>query len=295
LEDFAGEIRHAAGYTHGADYVGRRAVVVGTGTSAHDVAQDLCGAGAAAITMVQRGPVTVTNLETSQLFSTMYTEGLAVDDADLLSTASPYPVMIRSSQLGARFMSDKDEQLLAGLARAGLQTDLGEDETGFQVKYFRRGGGYYLNVGCSDLIIDGQIQIRQHSDIERVVPNGIRFKDGSTLETDVIFFATGYASLEETTRVVFGDEVADRLGQIWGFDERGEMANIFKRTEQPNLWFQAGSLVSSRIYSKFLALQIKARLDGLIGARVPSRPGDDVVVRPEAAAHAPADARVSTR
>ena len=39
---------------------------------------------------------------------------------------------------------------------------------------------------------------------------------------------------------------------------------MFVRTGQPGLWFIAGSFAQCRIYSRYLALQIKAREDGLV-------------------------------
>jgi hypothetical protein len=65
-------------------------------------------------------------------------------------------------------------------------------------------------------------------------------------------------------RATLGDAVADRIGPVWGIDEGGELRNMFRPTAQPGLWFIAGSLAQCRIYSKFLALQIKAREVGLV-------------------------------
>jgi len=39
---------------------------------------------------------------------------------------------------------------------------------------------------------------------------------------------------------------------------------MFQRTQQPGLWFLAGSFAQCRIYSKYLSLQIKACEEGLI-------------------------------
>ena len=36
----------------------------------------------------------------------------------------------------------------------GFKLDFGDDGTGWQFKYLTRGGGYYFNVGCSDLIVE---------------------------------------------------------------------------------------------------------------------------------------------
>jgi hypothetical protein len=50
-----------------------------------------------------------------------------------------------------------DQPLLDGLAHKGFRLDFGDDGTGWQFKYLTRGGGYYFNVGCSDLIVEGKV------------------------------------------------------------------------------------------------------------------------------------------
>jgi hypothetical protein len=145
------------------------------------------------------------------------------------------------------------------------------------MQYMRRGGGYYFNVGCSEMIADGKIDIVQWDQIERFCADGARLRDGTLLPADLIVLATGYKSPQETVRAYLGDEVADRVGPVWGFDEGGELANLWKRTPQPGLWFTAGSLAQSRIYSKYLALQIKAVELGLITRKAPPLPANGVL------------------
>jgi putative flavoprotein involved in K+ transport len=81
---------------------------------------------------------------------------------------------------------------------------------------------------------------------------------------DLLVLATGYHTQLELVRRVVGAEVARRIGPVWGWGEDGEMSNMWKRTSQNGLWFIAGSLAQCRIYSKYLALQIKAMELGLI-------------------------------
>jgi hypothetical protein len=137
------------------------------------------------------------------------------------------------------------------------------------MKYFRRGGGYYIDVGCCDLIIDGKIPLLQWGDIERFVPEGALMTDGRVAPADLLVLATGYRGLQDLVRELLGDAVAERTGTIWGFGEDGELRNMFRRTGQPGLWFTAGSLAMSRIYSKYLALQIKACEEGLMPLQAP--------------------------
>jgi hypothetical protein len=157
-----------------------------------------------------------------------------------------------------------DGELLDGLARIGFRLDYGEDNTGWQFKYLTRGGGYYFNVGCSDMVMRGEIKLLQFSDIESFAADGVRMKHGETLATDLIVLATGYKSQEHLVRKLFGEAVTARVGPIWGFGDGQELRNMYTRTGQPGLWFIAGSLAQCRINSKYLALQIKAIEEGLL-------------------------------
>ena len=96
-----------------------------------------------------------------------------------------------------------------------------------------------------------------------------RMKDGTIVEADLLVTATGYKNQQEVVRASLGDRVADRIGPVWGFDEGGELRNMWRRTAQPGLWFTAGGLPHVRIYSKFLAMQIKACEVGLLDLTAP--------------------------
>jgi hypothetical protein len=130
--------------------------------------------------------------------------------------------------------------------------------------YLRRGGGYYFNVGCSELIISGAVKLLQFSDIEKFVAGGARLKDGSIVPAELLVLATGYKNQQEAVRLYLGDAIANKIGPVWGFDEGGELRNMWRRTAQPGLWFTAGSLAQCRIFSRYLALQIKALEEGLL-------------------------------
>jgi putative flavoprotein involved in K+ transport len=130
--------------------------------------------------------------------------------------------------------------------------------------YLRRGGGYYFNFGCSELIVSGAVKLLQFSDIEKFVAEGVRLKDGSIVPAELLVLATGYKSQQEAVRLYLGDAIADKIGPVWGFDEGGELRNMWRRTAQPGLWFTAGSLAQCRIFSRYLALQIKALEEGML-------------------------------
>lgn len=256
LADFAGTVMHSGEYTDARAWRGRRAIVLGTGNSAHDVAQDLHAHGVQ-VTMIQRSPTHVVSLRQAQRVYALYTEGMPIDDSDLLATALPYPVLIDAYQIFTELSRQVDQPLLDRLAARGFRLTAGEDNTGFQMMYLRRGGGYYFNVGCSDLIADGRIGLIQHADIDCFVPQGVRMKDGTVHAADLVVAATGYHNPQEVVRRALGDAVADRIGPVWGVDRDGEVRNLWRPTAQAGLWFTAGSLAQCRIYSRYLALQIR--------------------------------------
>ena len=265
MDHYKGKVIHSADYENGKHYNGKNVLVYGTGTSAHDVAQDLYVHGAN-VKIVQRSPSMVVNVEPSaQLPYQLYSEGPNTDDCDLITISTPLQVLKKTHQLLTEKTKRIDKPLLDKLTRVGFNLEYGEENSGWQFKYLTRGGGYYFNVGASDLIADGNIKVLQFSNIENFLSSGIEMKSGEKLDIDLMVTATGYKGQEYVVEELFGKSVVDKIGPIWGFDdERQELRNMWMQTKQPGLWFHAGSLAQCRIFSKFLALQIKATLDRII-------------------------------
>ena len=268
LKNLSGTTIHSSRYSDGDEWKGKRAIVIGSGNSGHDIAQDLHSSGAR-VTLVQRSPTTVVSIEPSaQLVYEPYNHG-SMDDNDLIATSMPLPLAKKSHVTLSEQSARLDGELLDGLARRGFKLDTGEGGTGWNFKYLTRGGGYYFNVGCSDLIVSGEIGLMQFADIEGFVGEGVRLRNGETLAADLVVLATGYKRQEELVRKLFGSKMVDRIGPIWGYGDELELRNMFKRTAQPGLWLCAGGLAQCRIGSKYLGLQIKAIEEGLLprGAR----------------------------
>ncbi|MGI9409260.1 MAG: flavin-containing monooxygenase [Hyphomicrobiaceae bacterium] len=268
LDTFKGDLMHSSAYMSGDKWKGRKGIVFGTGNSGHDVAHDLCESGVDT-TIVQRNTTLVVSLKEAQRIYELYQNGAPVEECDLVATAAPYPVLVKNYQQTSATCQQNDREILEGLAARGFRLDNGEpDDTGYQMKYLRRGGGYYFNVGASELIIEGRIKLLHHHDIERAVPEGLLMKDGSIAEADVIVAATGYKNQQDVVRHFLGDTIADRIGPVWGFDSDGELRNMWCRTPQPGLWFVGGGLPHVRIFSKYLAQQIKACEVGLLNRQL---------------------------
>lgn len=263
IECFKGPVLHSSQFSDGASWKSKEVLVFGTGTSAHDIAQDLHGHGAK-VTMVQRSPTEIVNVEPSaQLYDGLfYGEGPVFRDRDLISTSIPLEVLKQSHVLLTRQARIHDAPLHKKLQTAGFRLDF--DETGWPLKFRNRGGGYYFNVGCSELIADGKIGLIQYDDIERFEAQGVRLSDGRIVKSELIVLATGYKGPDELLSQFFGESVASKVGKIWGFDESQELRNMWKRTAQDGLWFTGGAFSQCRIYSRYLALQIKAAEVGLL-------------------------------
>lgn len=274
LDRFRGRVVHSSGFGDGGAWRGRDALVFGTGTSAHDIAQDLHGNGAR-VTMVQRSPTLVVNVEPSaQIYDGIYLgDGPSLEDRDLINVSVPLQLVKASHKRITDQVKEHDRPLLEGLARAGFELDFGEDGTGWPLKYRQRGGGYYFNVGCSDLIAAGRIGLVQYRDVRAFEAQGLRMADGRFLPADLVVLATGYKGPGHLVEQLFGPETAARVGPVWGFDDgTQELRNMWVRTRQPGLWFTAGAFSQCRIYSKHLARQIKAIEIGLIPPQCPEDP-----------------------
>jgi len=268
LENFKGEVKHSSGFTSGRDYRGKHAIVIGTGNSAHDVAQDLYLNGAARVSIYQRSPTCVVSLKPSAtMVYSVYTEGPPVEDVDLMTAAIPYEVLFDTYQYMTRRHRQLDADLIERLNRAGFETYYGSDDTGFHMMYLRGEGGYYINVGCSDLIIDGKVGVLQARDSDGFVAEGLKKKDGSVVPADLVVLATGFENMQEGVRALLGDTAAERVGPIWGLDQDEQMCGMWRRTGQDHLWIMGGALIEARLHSRFMAIEIRAALDGILPAR----------------------------
>ncbi|MBB5752760.1 NAD(P)/FAD-dependent oxidoreductase [Prosthecomicrobium pneumaticum] len=274
---FAGEILHSSRYSDGRLYAGKKVVVIGAASSGHDVSVDLWEAGAD-VTMVQRSPTTVVRSETLvEMAFDIYSEaaverGIGVEEADMIAAATPFALQPEGQKALYDRIRAHDADYYARLEQSGFAIDFGPDETGLMMKAYRTGSGYYVDVGATALILDGSIKVKSGVPIETLTPAGIRFADGTEIEADAIILSTGFQSMHENAAILISREVADKVGPCWGIGSgvrgdpgpwEGEIRNLYKPTAQQGLWFHGGNLALSRFYSKFLALQLKARMEGI--------------------------------
>ena len=279
-ETFQGQQYHSSAHRGGEGLAGKRVVVIGANNSAHDICADLVEHGAHPV-MIQRSSThiirqtTMTDVMLKPIYSQEAVDaGLTTERADLISASVP----IRLQEIGSRQawakIREAEAPFYSRLEQAGFKLDFAEDGAGIAGKYLRSGSGYYIDVGASEMIVDGWIALRSGIEVKRIVADGIELADGEHIPADLIIYATGFGAMEEWVARLIGPDVAERIGRCWGYGSGfrgdpgpwdGELRNMWKPTAQDGLWFMGGNLAQVRFYSRLLGLQLKARLEGLAG------------------------------
>ena len=277
-ETFEAEQHHSSQH-HGPEaYQGKKCVVLGSNNSAHDICAALWEHGAD-VTMIQRSSTHIAPSDSLMELALggLYSEaavkaGVTTDIADLIFASIPYKIMAPMQVPVYDEMKKRDADLYARLEKAGFMLDFGPDGSGLFMKYLRRGSGYYIDVGASELVANGSIKLRSGVSIDRINRRSVTLSDCTELPADLLVYATGYGSMNGWLADLISPEVADTVGKVWGLGSdtpkdpgpwEGELRNMWKPTQVPNLWFHGGNLHQSRHYSQFLALQLKARMEGL--------------------------------
>ncbi|OQE40946.1 hypothetical protein PENCOP_c005G05848 [Penicillium coprophilum] len=262
-ESFQGNLYHGSQHRDASesDVRGKKVVVVGTGNSGHDIAQNFYDNGAD-VTMLQRsGTYVITAAKgVFMMHSGLHEDGgPPTEECDIVSESLPWPVQFALGAHMTKKIADAEKETLDGLRRAGFELDFGIDGAGIARAYFTRGGGYYIDVGCSQLIIDGKIKVKHNpGGINGFGDRELLLANGESLPADVVVLATGYDNMRTTVRKVLGDKVADRCSDVWDLDAEGELQAMWRPSGHPGFWYFGGNLALCRVYSKFLALQIKA-------------------------------------
>ncbi|SOD98275.1 flavin-containing monooxygenase [Caenispirillum bisanense] len=278
MDRFQGDQHHSSRHPGPDAYAGKKAVVIGSNNSAHDICAALWEAGAD-VTMVQRSSTHIVRSEPLMEYALgdLYSEravaaGITAAKADLIFASVPFRIMHEFHKPVYDRIQEEDKVFYDGLRKAGFMLDFGEDGSGLFMKYLRRGSGYYIDVGASQLVVDGQIKLKSGVEVDEIREHAIAFSDGTELPADLIVYATGYGSMNGWAADLISQEVADKVGKVWGLgsDTRkdpgpweGELRNMWKPTAQEALWFHGGNLHQSRHYSLYLALQLKARYEDI--------------------------------
>jgi cation diffusion facilitator CzcD-associated flavoprotein CzcO len=266
LASFSGEVMHSHTYRSAVDHAGvQRAIVVGTGTSAHDVSVDLHDHGVE-VTMVQRGPTIVADIDTATL---AYSGYLDPDQSTALVDIRYGVGLINPlREVASRKYWDMAKELNAdlhtNLESAGMRLHDGFNGQGHLDWFLRKGGGFYHDKGASAVIVAGGIKIQQADRIVEFVEDGAKLDDGTLLEADLLILATGYRNRQVEIAEQFGEEVAERVGPIAQLNDEGEWAAMWCQSGQPGLWITGGGINQIRPGCRVLSLLVKADIDGRI-------------------------------
>jgi putative flavoprotein involved in K+ transport len=277
MERFKGEQHHSSEHPGPDGYAGKKVVVIGSNNSAHDICAALYEAGVD-VTMVQRSTTHIVRSDTlmeiglGDLYSERAVQsGMTTAKADLIFASLPYRILHQFQKPVYDRIREVDAGFYRDLEKAGFRLDFGADDSGLFMKYLRRGSGYYIDIGASQLIIDGKIKLVA-GQVQEITETGVLLDNGTEIPADVIVYATGYGSMNGWVADLVSQEVADKVGKVWGLGSdtpkdpgpwEGEQRNMWKPTQQEALWFHGGNLHQSRHYSQFLSLQLKARMEGI--------------------------------
>ncbi|KAH7107868.1 FAD/NAD-binding domain-containing protein [Auriculariales sp. MPI-PUGE-AT-0066] len=263
---FKGTIIHSSAFKTGRDFVGKKVLVVGACTSGHDVSADLHAAGVD-VTMLQRNSTFVMSTDKGVpifykarlTIVDMYTEdGPGPDRGDRLFDSYPFAFFELMHQRITKDIRSADKDIIDALEKVGFRVSAGINNAGFWPGVLQRGGGFYHNTGTSALIASGAIKLVSGKEIRKYTETGVVFTDGQTINCDVVVYATGFGDFRVELAKLFGKEVTDKLGPMWGLNEEGEVNGVWRiKSGYP------ANLALSRFHSGHMALQIKAMEVGL--------------------------------
>ena len=264
LDGFAGEWSHSGEYQDAAKWTGKKALVVGAGVSAHEMAHDLYEHGVE-VTMLQRGATYVINFDTfNQYWFGLYTEDqpLPVEFADQVAYSMPNVIGDEVNRQLVEIAKEEDKELLDALVEKGFKLEWGPNGTGIIGAHMAGRDSYQINIGASELIAEGKVKLKHGVELAAVKEHSVVFTDGSEIDADLILFATGYEQLWDHIRPTLG-QAAEKVTKVYGRAEDNEYANVWRRSAQPGLWFGTGFVGMARFHSKFMTLLIKAIEEGI--------------------------------
>jgi cation diffusion facilitator CzcD-associated flavoprotein CzcO len=126
LSKFRGDAIHACQFKGGAPYNGQRVLIVGAGSTAADVAQDIHVNGGAEVTILQRSTTCfVSSAWSANNFSQLFPDHEETDVTDFKLAAMPWGFLEQLTQAGAGKKTDTDAELKEMLHQKGFRTNEG--------------------------------------------------------------------------------------------------------------------------------------------------------------------------
>ncbi|KAH7142874.1 hypothetical protein B0J13DRAFT_623463 [Dactylonectria estremocensis] len=256
--------------------------IIGSANTAFDILEDCHSAGLQS-TMVVRSPTYIIPLDYLCDKRSLGLYDFGVEAADRMFLTLPFRV---DSQLGRNLfahMASQEPDRYKALAATGFPVlDSSDPNQALMHNLIEKAGGHYVDVGTSNLIAEGKVGIKANVEPVAFTETGLRFSDGSTVDTDAIIWCTGFADKDARNTVadILGGgtsseiddsdllgtgDIASRIDPTWGVDAEGEIRGMWKRHSRlENFWIMGGYTQQHRWFSRTLALQIKAELEGLL-------------------------------
>lgn len=263
-DTFRGQIYHSVEHTSARKVSAvqdKKVVLIGIGTSSHDIAEDFVEAGCKNVSIVQRHPIFSNSRESYEkiVYNMWNTPGIATEEADLIGNSFPFSVLRTVAAGQTQMMSANDAELHKGLKNAGMTLKEGDDGVGVVDYQFIKGGHFYIDQGATPMIIDGRIKILNcEGGVESFSQKGLQLADGRQIEADVVVLCTGFERNIVTVEQIMGKEVRDKVGDLGFLDDEQERIGWWRPTGFPGFWYMTGSFMWCRQYSHILALQLAA-------------------------------------
>ncbi|MFD6856097.1 NAD(P)-binding domain-containing protein [Rhodococcus sp. NPDC060090] len=266
LQEYRGVAVHSDEFQDGTRYAGKKTLVIGSGVSGHELAHDLWEHDAD-VTMVQRTSTYVVTYQSyHRYWSTLFTEDMTLtpDFADQMTYALPNERVDEFNKELVQLAKAADKELLDALESQGFKLNWGPDGTGIIGAHMSGKDSYQIDIGASQLIADGRVQLKQGVEVAEIKDGTtVVFTDGSEMrDVELIVFATGYHQFWGHLKPVLGSAAA-KIDKAYGRAADGEYANTWRRSAQPGLWFGTGFIRMARFYTRFTALLIKAIEEGI--------------------------------
>ncbi|KAI3399133.1 hypothetical protein diail_7712 [Diaporthe ilicicola] len=226
---FTGVSIHSANYTSATKDIkdkGLKSVlVVGSANTGFDVAEDCYEAGLQT-TMNARSPTYIVPLEyvCHKMSLGAYNSPAGAEAVDKMLLALPVTVGSQLNKGLYAALASQEPDRYAKLAKAGFPVfDSAHPDADLMSNLVESAGGHYVDVGTTKLIEDGKVGVRAGAEPVAYTATGVRFSDGTTLDTDAVIWCTGFADREARVlaSTILPPETAARLDGTWGVDGEG--------------------------------------------------------------------------
>jgi hypothetical protein len=164
-DQFKGTVRHSTEHDSSREWVGKKALVVGTSSSGFDTAYDFARRGVE-VTLLQRSPTYIMSLTHSvpRILGAYKPDGKRRPDIEISDRIHHGLPVGPSEEMGRRLgteLTELDMELLQGLEAKGFQTWRGQRSTSTQTLGYTKNGGFYFDAGACEQILNGNIKVEQ--------------------------------------------------------------------------------------------------------------------------------------